>query len=180
MSASDSARPPPPDGIRDEHVRPNWFFGRHANPLSIILLTALFIAGLSGLAGGGPRTEHVVRNAAGDFKVLAPTISRNGDIFEIRFRVEAHAAIGKLVIGIEPDLWSQITTNSTVPQAADESFEDGLIRFAFDRLDADEAFEFVVQQQINPDLVGVNSGRVVFLDDKRPLAQLPMRLTVLP
>ena len=84
------------------------------------------------------------------------------------------------MIGVEPGLWSQITTNSTVPQAAEESFEQGLVRFAFGEVEAGESFEFQVAQQINPDLIGTNRGRIVFFDGKRPLAELPMQLTVLP
>lgn len=169
-----------PDGVRDEHTEPPRFFSRHASPLSLLVLGALLGAALSGLAGGGARSEQAVRNAEGEFAMLAPRITRNGDIMETRFRVLAAKRIDKLVIGVEPALWRQITTNSTMPDAADESFEDGLVRFSFAALDAGKAFEFKVAQQVNPDLVGSNAGRIVFLDGDRTLAEMRASLTVLP
>ena len=174
------ASPPLPDGVRPHHIHPKWLFGHHASPLSLLILGIVVALGLSGLAGGGPRTEQSERNARGTFTLLAPTISRNGDIIESRFRVEAAKPIDKLVIGVEPSLWAQITTNSTVPQASEEKFEGGMLRFAFDRVDAGGSFEYQVAQQINPDLVGSNRGRVVFYDGNTPLAEFSARLRVLP
>ena len=181
MSSSSSAPSlAPPDGIRDEHVAPPRLFARHASPISLLVLGALLALALSGLAGGGVRDEHEVRNADGEFSVLAPRIARNGEIIETLFRVRAARRIDELVIGVEPALWRQITTNSTMPTAASETFEHGLVRFSFAALDAGEAFVFQVAQQVNPDLLGSNSGRIVFFDHDRPLAEAHARLTVLP
>ena len=171
---------PRPDGIRDEHVRPSWLFGHRASPLSLIVLTGLMVLGLSGRAGGGPSHAQAVRNAHGVFELLAPSISRDGNVIEQQIRVQAIGRIDKLVIGVDPQLWHQITTNSTVPQAAEESFSKGLIRFAFDTVDAGTSFQFQVSQQINPALIGTNRGRIAFFDGERLLAELPVRLTVLP
>ena len=148
--------------------------------MSLIVLSALMALGLSGLAGGGPNPAQAIRTADGTFEVLAPRISRDGNVIETLLRVNAARRIDKLVIGVDPGLWSQITTNSTLPQAADESFEQGLIRFAFDKVDAGSSFQLQVSQQINPALVGTNRGRIAFFDGKRLLAQAPMQLTVLP
>ncbi|MEO7241570.1 MAG: hypothetical protein ABIW85_01555 [Variovorax sp.] len=169
-----------PDGIGDEEIRPTRVFAGHASPLSLIVLSILLATALSGVLGGGPRTVYREHNQAGDFTVLAPRVSRNGNIVELRFQVDARNAIEKLVIGVDPGLWRQITTNSTMPQAADETFEEGLIRFSFGKVDAGASFELQVEQQINPDLIGINRGRIVFFDGRRALAELPMQLTVLP
>jgi len=168
----------PPDGISTEHIalRP-----RHRRPavISLLILGAVVATGLSGLAGGR-RAEHVVHNAAGAFSFTAPDVVRNGELLESRARVIAERPIGKLVIGIEPALWRELTTNSTVPQAGEESYRDGLFRFTFDRLEAGATFEFQVAQQVNPSLWGVNRGRVVFLDGDRVLAEIPIAMRVLP
>ena len=168
-----------PDGIARGHIEPRQGLHRHASFLSLLVLGAVLAAGLSGWLGE-KRALLVVDNATGRFEILAPTIARNGNIIETRIRVEARKRIGQLVIGFEPDLWREITTNSTVPTAADESYADGLLRFSFAKLEAGEAFEWQIAQQINPSLNGINRGRVVFLDAKKPLAEVALALKVLP
>jgi hypothetical protein len=176
--AQKTAHSPPPDGIGTEHIdlRP---LQQRPGILSLVILGALVVFGLSGYAGGGS-AEHEVRNAAGTFELRSPDIIRNGDMLETRMHVVAQRPIDKLVIGVEPALWREVTTNSTVPQAAEETFRDGLFRFSFHRIEAGAAFEFQVAQQINPGLWGTNRGRVVFLDGDTVLAELPVALRVLP
>jgi len=176
--AKKSAHSPLPDGIGTEHIdlRPRQ---RRPGVLSLAILGALVVIGLSGYAGGGS-AEHEVRNAAGAFALRAPDIIRNGEILEMRLRVVAQRPIDKLVIGVEPALWREVTTNSTVPQAGEETFRDGLFRFSFDKVEAGGAFEFQVVQQINPGLWGTNRGRVVFLDGDTVLAEMPVAMRVLP
>jgi hypothetical protein len=176
--AKKTAHSPLPDGIGAEHIdlRPKQ---RRPGILSLVILGALVAIGLSGYAGGGS-AQHEVRNAAGLFVVRAPDTIRNGEIFETRLRVVARRPIGKLVIGVDPAFWRELTTNSTVPQAGEETFRDGLFRFSFDKVEAGAAFEFQVAQQINPGLWGTNRGRVVFLDGDTVLAELPVALRVLP
>ena len=168
----------PPDGIGTEHID---LRSRHRRPalVSLVILGAVVAFGLSGLAGGR-RAEHVVHNAAGAFSFTSPDVVRNGEMLESRARVVAARPIGKLVIGIEPTLWRELTTNSTIPQAGEESYRDGLFRFAFDKVEAGRTFEFQVAQQINPNLWGTNSGRVVFLDGDHVLAEIPVVMHVLP
>ena len=170
---------PPPDGIHQGHIETRQGLRRHASILSLAVLGAVLAAGLSGYAGE-KRIGLAVDNAAGQFRLEAPSIVRNGNIIETRVRVVAKRRIGKLVIGIEPGLWRQITTNSTTPDAANESFADGLFRFAFDKLDPGKVFEFQINQQVNPNLIGANRGRVVFLDGNDVLAQIPVAMRVLP
>lgn len=176
--AQKTVHSPPPDGIGAEHIelRP---LQRHPGILSLVILGALVVIGLSGYAGGGS-AEHEVRNAAGTFVLRSPHIIRNGEILESRMRVVAQRPIDKLVIGVEPALWREVTTNSTVPQAGEETYRDGLFRFSFDKVEAGAAFEFQVVQQINPGLWGTNRGRVVFLDGDTVLAEMPVAMRVLP
>jgi len=176
--AKKSAHSPPPDGIGTEHIEPRLMH-RRPGILSLVTLGVLVAIGLSGYAGGGS-VEHEVRNAAGTFVLRAPEIIRNGEVLETRMRVVAQRPIDKLVIGVAPALWREVTTNSTVPQAGEESFRDGLFRFSFDKVEAGGAFELQIVQQINPGLWGTNRGRVVFLDGDTVLAEMPVAMRVLP
>ena len=169
----------PPDGIGPGHLEPHRGLARHASPASLLVLGAVVAAGLSGFAGSRSAT-HEVANAAVELTVRTPGIVRNGEILETMIDVRPRRRIGKLVIAVEAGLWRELTINSTVPTAADEGFEDGLFRFSFAKLEAGEPFLFKIDQQINPALGGRNRGRIVVLDDKERLAELPLELMVLP
>ena len=169
----------PPDGIGPEHLEPHRGLSRHASPASIVVLAALVVFGLSGLAGSRSRSSEVA-NAAVELNLRAPTVVRNGEVFETVIEVRPRRRIGKLVIGIEAGLWREVTVNSMVPAAADESFDDGHFRFTFAAVEAGRSFVFKIDQQINPALGGRNRGRVVVFDDQDRLAELPLELMVLP
>ena len=167
-----------PDGIGAEHIAP---LPRHRRPgiASLMVLAVLVGLGLSGQAGGG-HVERALRNADGHFSVRWPQVTRSGNVLQTRLRVVADRPIGRLVIGIEPGLWRQLTTNSTLPQADSETYRGGLWRFSFGKLDAGQSFEWQIAQQVNPSLWGINRGRLVFLDGERVLAEVPLTLRVWP
>jgi hypothetical protein len=172
-------RAKPPDGIGPAHQEPHRGLARHASPASIVVLGALVVFGLSGLAGSRS-TANDVANAAVELTVRAPGIVRNGEILETVIDVRARRRIGKLVVGVEEGLWREVTINSTVPTAAEESFEDGLFRFTFAAVEPGRSFVFKIDQQVNPALGGRNRGKVVVFDDKDRLAELALELMVLP
>lgn len=168
-----------PDGIGETNLRPPRGLHRHSGILSLGVLGALLAVGLSGYLGD--RQQHFgVDNPAGRFTVDFPTRVRNGNIIETRVDVSPQRPIAKLVIAFEPGLWRDVTTNSTEPAAASETFEDGLLRFSFDKVDAGQSFHFQIAQQINPRLFGAHRGRIVFLDGRETLAEIPLSMTVLP
>jgi hypothetical protein len=169
---------PLPDGI-DEAALGNGAVARHASVLSLIVLGAVMAVGMSGWTGGRAESR-LVDNDAVQLTITAPAVIRNGNIMETRLQLVAHQRIDKLVIGVEPGLWRELTTNTTLPSASAESYRDGLLRFEFDALDAGRAFEWQLAHQVNPSRVGVNRGRLVILDDRRELAGLPLTLRVLP
>ena len=176
---SPTTGPQPPDGIEPEQIEPRHGLGHHASLLSIGVLGAIVALGVSGFAGG--RISHLVaRGEAAEMTLTTPRVVRSGDILETRLQVVARQRIGKLVIGVERGLWREVTTNSMVPAAGDESHGDGFARFAFGPLEAGRSFEWQVAQQINPSLVGRNRGRVVVFDGERPLAETTVTMEVLP
>lgn len=168
-----------PDGIGESNIKARRGLHPHASVLSLAVLGLLLAVGLSGYLGDD-REHFAIDSAAGRFAVDFPTRVRNGNIIETLVDVKSERPIAKLVIAVEPGLWRNVTTNSTEPAAASETFEDGLLRFTFDKLDAGESFHFQIAQQINPSLMGANRGRIVFLDGSQRLAEIPLVMTVLP
>jgi hypothetical protein len=174
-----ATRPRRPDGIDDNALDTGRGVSRHASVLSLILLGAVLAVGLSGFAGG--RTaHHSVRGDGLDLSITSPALTRTGNVIETRLQLTTDKPIGRLVIGIEPTLWRELTTNATVPTAADESYADGLFRFEYGPIGAGQKFELQIAQQVNPSRIGVNRGRLVVLDDQRRLAAIALRLIVLP
>ena len=129
---------------------------------------------------GSRSSTHDAANAAVELTVRTPAIVRNGEILETVIDVRPRRRIAKLVIGVEEGLWRGVTVNSTVPTAAEESFHSGLFRFGFAAAEPGQSFVLKIDQQVIPGLGGRNRGRVVVFDDKDPLAELALELTVLP
>lgn len=170
---------PLPDGIGTTHIEPRHGLGGHASPLSIVVLAVVLAVALTGLAGGD-RTTVSVDNAAIELLYSTPRIIRNGEILETVVRISAHRQIDKLVVGVEPGLWRELTVNSMVPGAASESYSDGFYRYAFDKLAPGHVFFLKIDQQVNPSLRGVNRGRIAIFDGDRRLADVSTFLRVLP
>jgi hypothetical protein len=155
-------------------------FGRHASVLSLVVLGTVVGLGLSGALGGGRVERRAIDNAAVELAVRMPAVVRSGEMLETRVQVVAHKRIAQLVIGIDPALWRELTTNSQAPEPQSESYADGLLRLDHGALESGEKFDLQISQQVNPRLFGSNRGRIVVLDGARRLAELELDLKVLP
>lgn len=167
-----------PDGISDRNVLPVGGWLRHASPAGLLVFGAVVVLAFSGLLGHERTWSATAPGASLD--VHAPEIIRNGEFFEMRVRIAAHETIGELVIGIDEDLWEDITVNTMIPAAAEESSEDGEVRFTFAELPAGTTFLFKVDLQVNPDIVLGNQGAVTLYDGTAELATTDLTITVLP
>lgn len=165
-----------PDGINQEHESNS----RRANPWPLLLLAALLATGLSGTFAGQPAT---MRRAVSDSAALAvrmPDILRNGMAFETIVEVTPRRPVGDLVIAMSDGLWREMTINTMMPAAGEESHKDASHRFAFGRAEAGETFRFKIDGQINPPLFAGTSGMITALDGETALASVPVRIKVLP
>jgi hypothetical protein len=176
--SSHQQQPRAPDGIGEEHTRPSGGWRHHASPLALAVFGLVIVLGLTGLLGREAewRAEaHGVRLA-----VHSSEIIRNGEFFEMRIRVEADEPIGELVVGVDEELWKDMTVNTMIPGAADETSADGEFQFTFAELEAATPFILKVDLQVNPDIVAGNRGAVTVYDGETPLARADIGITVLP
>jgi hypothetical protein len=165
-----------PDGVEERHAGPP---GRlHALPIGIVVLSLAMAAGLLGFAG----REATVSASGGGARLEwhAPILIRNGEFLEIRIRLDAEAAIARPVLGVEASLWEDITVNTFIPTATDESSVAGEFRFEFAPLEAGSSLLVKIDGQINPDIFGGNAGTVTVYDGQEALVNLPIRMEVLP
>src|SRR5690606_11734697 len=133
----------------------------------------------SGLLGGF-KTQLETRNDNVALVYAGPTLLRSGMLFEMRVQVTAIKPVEKLQIGIGLPLFHDITMNTMMPAAAEETFKDGAFRFTYDRLDPGERFDVKFDFQINPSLLKGTHGNISVYDGERLLAELPVAITVLP
>lgn len=169
---------PFPDGIDDRHTAPVGGWRQHASPLSLAAFGVVVLLALLGVAGH--EREWVTEEDGTRLAVHMPETIRNGEFFEMRLRVESDAPIGEVVIGVEEELWEDVTVNTLIPAAAEEQSQDGEFRFTFTELDAGTPFLMKVDAQVNPDILGGNEGTVTVYDGETALVEVRVEMTVLP
>ena len=167
-----------PDGIEDRHAAPAAGLRRHASPLSLLVFGSVIVVGLTGLLGH--ERQWTAEGNGAHLEIHAPEIIRNGEFFEMRIAVEADAPIEELVVGIDASVWEDMTVNTMIPGASEESSEGGEFRFVYARLEAGTPFLLKVDLQVNPDILLGNDGSVTVYDGDEELVALDLAIAVLP
>ena len=176
----DSAESRIPDGIGDRHAQDQGGFARHANPLSILILGGMVVAAFLGAFGGGQARPLSISTPAAIVEVITPRTLRNGEFFETRIGVTAQADIADLVIAVPPGLWRDMTINTMIPAASEETFKQDSYRFSYGPLKKGETLQMKVDGQINPPLFAGTQGEIAVLDGERPIGAIPFAIDVLP
>lgn len=167
-----------PDGLTDAHVRPVAAWRRHASPLGLIVLGAFVVIALLGVLG---HERTWTAQASGTrLEVHTSEVIRNGEFLEMRIRITPADDVTELVVGIEDALWEDVTVNTMLPAATDETNENGETRFTFAELPGGADFLFKVDMQLNPDILGGNRGRITAYDGDAELVSTDISITVLP
>ena len=171
---------PCPDGIEDSSLETGGALHQYANPLSPIVLGTALILAIAGVFGGWPSPTQTSVSDAATLSVIMPRAIRNGEFFEARIQITPRVPVKKLVVGISPSIWRDITINSMIPAANSETSEDGLFRFTYGEAGAGTMFELKIDGQINPSLFAGTEGEIVVLDDRTALVRLPLLMRVMP
>jgi hypothetical protein len=153
---------------------------RHASPISFVILAAIIVFALSGLAGGQPSPLRSEDFGAARLEVKTPSVIRNGEFFETRIRIEATRDISNVVLAVSPSLWTDMTINTMIPAGAEESFKGGAYRFSYGALRAGETLVVKIDGQINPPLFAGTRGEIALFDGERRLGGMPLKIKVLP
>jgi len=169
-----------PDGLGKQHVEQAKGVERHASTLSLGVLGCFLAIAMTGTLGGGFNSHLEITNDRVALAYEGPTRLRNGMFFESHVLVTALQPIEKLEISLEPTLIHDLTMNSMVPAAAEETFKDGTFRFSFDKMAAGDNFDVKFDFQINPSLFAGNHGHITVYDGDTELATIPIDITVWP
>ncbi len=173
-----TSTPAYPDGIAAGHLHEKAAWRRHANPLSLLVFAGVVGLALAGVLGH--EREWSAAASGASLEVHMPETIRNGEFLEMRLTVESTAGIAELVIGIDQGLWEDMTINTMIPAATEEVSEDGEFRFTFAELGPGTSFLLKIDAQINPDIVGGNSGTITVYDGDEPLVEQSVEMAVLP
>lgn len=112
--------------------------------------------------------------------MYGPQLIRTGEFFEMRFRIDTAEPLAEAVIAVDEGIWRDITVNTMIPAATEETHDDGAFRFTLGPLEADVSYLYKVDLQINPDFFGRNEGRIGLYDGDRLITELTYELGVLP
>lgn len=165
-----------PDGISQQNIGES----PRANPIPLLLLATLLGLGLASVFGGQPsRVTHSMGNQT-HLSVKVPHILRNGVFFETVIEVRADRQIEQLAIAVSDPLWRDMTINTMIPAASEESYKRGAHIFSFGKLEAGESFRFKIDGQINPPLFAGTRGEIAAFDGDRKLVATPVVMRVLP
>ena len=179
VGAAGRAAAKAPDGIERRHIDPTGRAWR--NGVGLVVFSVTVVLSLFGVYG----REHTVAATDGEGGVRAsvhlPEVLRNGEFFEMQFRIEVgEAAVEDLTIAVDASVWRDITVNTFIPAASEETSEEEAYRFAFGPMEAGSTFVAKVDAQVNPDILGANSGVIGVYDGEQLLLELPVEIGVLP
>jgi hypothetical protein len=169
-----------PDGIDASHAKALSGLRAHASPLAFLILGALVAIATTGLLGGRSSPITVVSAPAASLEVKLARPLRSGLFFETRIRIVARRDIPKPVVGVDATLWRDLTINSHIPAAADESFKGGQYRFEYGALKTGDTLEIKIDGQTNPPLIGYLTGNITLLDGDTRLTETHLSIPVLP
>ena len=170
---------PFPDGIQERDVAEKQGIRRRESAIALGALTLVVLASLVG-AFGRPDSARTATTERAELEVFGPSLIRNGEFFEMRFRVRAGETLSNAVIGIDESVWEDITVNTIIPGPVEETHRGGQLRFALGEVTAWSEFLLKVDLQINPDFVGENEGRIALFDGDEQITSLEYELGVLP
>ena len=168
-----------PDGIEQQHINEKHGFRRHEAAIALAALTLVVAAAALGFMGR-PDSARTAAAPEAQLEVFGPSLIRNGEFFEMRFRIRAEDAIAEPILAVDEAIWEDLTVNTMIPAPVDETHEDGEFRFTLAELQPGAEFLFKVDLQINPDFIGQNAGEVSLLDGDRPITSVYYELGVLP
>ena len=169
-----------PDGLNASHAKPLSRLHAHASPLALLILGSFLATAMAGVLGGAPAPITMVSAPAASLEVKLARPLRSGLFFETHIRVIARQDIAKPVIGIDQGLWRDLTINSHIPAAGEESFKDGQFRFEYAPLKAGDTLDIKIDGQTNPPLVGRIGGLITLLNGDVRLTETRLSVPVLP
>jgi hypothetical protein len=156
------------------HDYESWV--RRAVLLAFVGLSAAGVANVF-----GQHTQTVSVDAPGaKLTVEAPAAARGGLIYQARFRVDAHRALAKPTLVLDPGWFDGLTINTVEPDAVKWDQTGGLNTIQLPPIASGGHFVLLMQYQVNPTVIGHRVQDVALEDGGTPVATLRHAQTIFP
>ena len=146
------------------------------------ILAAIAIVPILGLLNffGQRPTDSQAAGPAATLELSAPQRVRGGLLFQAHFTIEAHRDLQNAALVLQPDWLQGMTLNTLEPSPAEETSENGALRFDFGRIAAGDRFDVFLQYQVNPTAVGKRKQWVELVDGQSRIASIQRGLFIFP
>jgi hypothetical protein len=118
--------------------------------------------------------------AAADLEVEAPSASRGGLIYQVRFRVHANRELIEPALVLEAGWFEGLTINTFEPEPAEWEHRDGRNVLVYGPVEEGDTLVARLQFQVNPTAVGNRQQGVVLEDGGEELVRLDHDMTIFP
>jgi hypothetical protein len=145
----------------------------------VLVFAAIGAAGLANVFGQRART-HSAEGEAAELRVVAPSASRGGLIYEARFEVDARRDLNEPAFVLDPGWFDGLTINTFEPDPTDWEHRDGRNVLLYGRVEAGRKLVVRLQYQVNPTAVGRRDQDVVLEDSGEILAVVDRTATLYP
>jgi hypothetical protein len=143
------------------------------------LLPLLFVLALLNVFGIRPSTSSAEAPAA-KLTVYAPTRVHGGNLYEVRFRIDATSALKKATLVLDSGWLEGMTLNSIEPSPESETSADGRLSLSLGDIAAGRSFLQFVYFQVNPTKVGHRPQKVELYAGATKVLEIDRSITVFP
>jgi hypothetical protein len=170
-----------PDRLeRTKHVD---LHGRNVEPwfrrVGLVLLLAVAALGLANVFGQHTHTLTVDSRAA-RLSVETPGRARSGLIYQTIFKIDAHQALAKPTLLLDPGWFDGLTINTVEPDAVTWGQRESRNTLELPAMAAGDHFALRLQYQVNPTVLGHRAQNVVLADGDTTLVTLEHAETIFP
>jgi hypothetical protein len=145
----------------------------------LALIAVVPVLGLFNVFGQRP-TESQAAGQAASLRLSAPERARGGLLYQAHFTIEAHQDLRNAALVLHPDWLQGMTLNTLEPSPAEETSENGALRFEFGPIAAGNRFDVFLQYQVNPTAVGRRKQWVDLVDGQTRIASIQRGLFLFP
>ncbi|MDX6625513.1 MAG: hypothetical protein QOE56_502 [Solirubrobacterales bacterium] len=137
----------------------------------LLLLIAFVIAALLNVFGQAPTTTTAEAGAA-TLTMTAPSRVRGGLLYQAKFQIDAHQAIGAPVLVLDRGWYDETTVNTVEPEPAGTTSDPGHIKLRYPPLKPGRTLVIYIDFQVNPTNVGSHDAGVALEDGSTPIASI--------
>jgi hypothetical protein len=145
----------------------------------LLVFVGVSAAGLANVFGQHTRSVSA-DSATAKLTVEAPHAARGGLIYQVRFRIDAHSALSKPALVLEPGWFDGLTINTVEPDLVTWREANGLAVAQLPAIQAGHHLDVRLQYQVNPTVIGHRPQDVVLEENGEPVVTVRQAQLIFP